>query len=79
MTRLLQLTVLSAFASWASAAPKRAAPWCIPRGGDMIEGAPSSVASAMSVPAGGSDSGSYGSRLEAVKSQVLSAASESVS
>ena len=75
MTRLLHLTVLSVFASLASAAPKSMAPWYTPRGG-----ADAPVASsAASIPAGGSDSGSYGSRLESVKSQILAAASESVS
>jgi hypothetical protein len=75
MTRLLHLTVLSVVASLASAAPRSVAPWCIPRGG---ADAPV-VSSATSIPAGGSDSGSYGSRLESVKSQILAAASDSVS
>ena len=73
-TSLLQLSVLSTVVCCASSlSPKRVAPWCMVRGGD--EGSPS----AASIPAGGSDGSNYASRLEAVKSQVLVAATESVS
>jgi hypothetical protein len=71
-TTFLHLSILAMIASGVTAASKRSGPWCIPRGGD--EGRASFVTS---IPSGGA--GTYASQLEAVKSQVLTTASESVS
>lgn len=71
-TTFLLLSILATIVSGATAASRRSGPWCIPRGGD--EG---SATFATSIPSGGA--GTYASQLEAVKSQVLATASESVS
>jgi hypothetical protein len=71
-TTFLNLSILASIVSGVTAASQRSAPWCIPRGGD--EGSASFVTS---IPSGGAVT--YASQLEAVKSQVLATASESVS
>jgi len=76
MTRLLfslALLTLTNCNSVCATPSSRAAPWCMPRGGE--EGAASSFAA--SIPAGGSET-SYSAQLEAVKTSVLEVASDAI-
>lgn len=71
MAKLFFLAIASTLVSSTAATARLTGPWCIPRGGEGVS------TSATSIPAGGSES-DYAVRLEAVKSRVLVAASESV-